>query len=159
MKKILLLAVCAITIMSCGEQKQKPHIIKQMDWVLGDWEMQFPNSTFSEHWSVGSDSSYKGFAVLLDSMKDTSYYEELYITELNDTLWYQPTVSNQNDQREISFRMTFIAKDSVVFENPQHDFPQVITYVKTSDSSIHAFVSGYFRGEPRQDDFFFVKEK
>lgn len=158
MKKILILAICAITIAACNT-KPANHPIKHIAWIAGNWEMSINNYTFRETWEATSDSSYKGAGVLLDSVGNTVFNEELYIVERNDTLWYQPTVSNQNNQQEVSFKMSYTSADSVVFENPVHDFPQIITYVKTSDTSMHAFVSGYSNGEPRQDDFYFIKKK
>lgn len=156
MKKLLILAIAATTIAACNN-KQAKHNIKKISWIEGEWEMNINNYTFKESWNKTSDSTYKGSGVLVDSVGNSVFNEQLYIVERDDTLWYQPTVSNQNNQREISYKMTHLSDDSVVFENPLHDFPQVITYVKTSDTSIHAFVSGYSNGEPRQDDFFFTK--
>ena len=160
MRNIFLAVLVAFIATACNNNRNKStYTLKQISWIVGDWTMSINGYTFHETWEQTSDTVLAGKGILLDSIGNKVFNEELFITLHNDTLWYQPTVSNQNDQKQISFKVTHLAKDSVVFENPQHDFPQVITYVKTSDTSIHAFVSGYSKGEPRKDDFFFVKKK
>jgi hypothetical protein len=44
------------------------------------------------------------------------------------TVFYTPTVPDQNDAKPVPFRMVSYEGHVVVFENPDHDFPQRIVY-------------------------------
>ncbi|HEY1032204.1 MAG TPA: DUF6265 family protein [Flavipsychrobacter sp.] len=79
----------------------------------------------------------------------------------DNTWWYIPTVSNQNEGKEIRFRLTNATDTSMIFENKTHDFPQRIGYIRTSATSIHAYISGPSKeaGKEKQIDFKYTKTK
>jgi hypothetical protein len=57
-------------------------------------------------------------------------------------------------QAGASFRLVRVDGNSVVFENPHHDFPQRIGYTLNADGSLTAFIEGPGRdGRPRRIEF------
>jgi hypothetical protein len=52
----------------------------------------------------------------------------------------------------VAFPLVSVTDDTVVFENPDHDFPQRITYQRNGDDSVTATVEAPGRdgGEPRR---------
>jgi hypothetical protein len=95
---------------------------ENVDWLVGCW-VSFGDYS-QEVWVKTPDAALIGFSVsVLDD--DVSFYESLYIREVGGTLTYTAYPSGQS-------ATTFIARDvavtSVVFENPAHDYPQVIAY-------------------------------
>ena len=61
----------------------------------------------------------------------------------------------------MGFKLVGIRKDSAAFENPTHDFPTRILYVKNPDGSLTASIEGPVEGQeaPRRIDFHFTREK
>ncbi len=83
---------------------------------------------------MNKDSTLKGRSYTLKSDTDTLILEELVISCKNDTVYYSATVPDQNDGRTIYFKIIEFTPMVFVFENKQHDFPQLIRYaIKTKD--------------------------
>lgn len=95
---------------------------------------------------------------MLSSKGDTLFSEKLRLVSKNDTLWYMPTVSNQNDGKEVSFKEKEITATKLVFENMEHDFPQRIVYELTSDSTILAYIEGLQNGKMRREEFSYKRK-
>jgi hypothetical protein len=66
-------------------------------------------------------------------------FEHLRLRAAGDTLVYTALPSGQ---RETDFRSTRVTADTIVFENPAHDFPQRIIYSRRGADSIVARVEG-----------------
>ncbi|WP_233494430.1 DUF6265 family protein [Mesonia sp. K7] len=71
----------------------------------------------------------------------------------DDQLFYIPTVKNQNDEKPVKFVMKTITDLSVKFENPKHDFPQVIQYKRIKTDSMVAEILGIKNGLERNISF------
>jgi hypothetical protein len=56
-------------------------------------------------------------------------------------------------QRETTFVASAVAKDSVTFENPQHDFPQKVIYRLESADRLIGRIEGTRAGTLRGSDF------
>lgn len=67
------------------------------------------------------------------------FHEYLRIEQRNDGLVY---VAQPMGRKETQFRLTKENKNTLVFENPEHDFPNVIEYQKRDDGSLSVRVSG-----------------
>lgn len=52
------------------------------------------------------------------------------------------TVPEQNEGRAIKFTVTKLTQVELNFSNPSHNFPTGIHYHLTSESTLHAFISG-----------------
>lgn len=68
-------------------------------------------------------------------------------------LYYIPTVKNQNEGLPVRFAAKTISENQLVFENPQHDFPQIIAYTKITSDSLIAEISGTKNGQKRKQTF------
>lgn len=93
-----------------------------VDWLVGCWE-SFENYS-KEVWVRNPDGSLLGFSASVENA-EIAFYELLYIREVGGTLTYTAHPAGQNSA-------TFLASgtdgQSVVFENPSHDYPQRISY-------------------------------
>jgi hypothetical protein len=160
-----LLAILVAVIIACGcstaDEKQKEGIrkLKSLEWLLGNWEMATGQGTLTESWTKISDTLWMGSGVFVSETGDTAFHEELKIVTRADTLYYIPTVSDQNGGLPVKFKERLIGETEIVFENPAHDFPQIIRYEKTSDTSVHAMVSGNDGGRERKEEFYFIKRR
>ena len=49
-------------------------------------------------------------------------------------------------------------ENKLIFENPQHDYPQKITYTKGTNNTLTAEISGKLQGKLTTERFIFVKK-
>ena len=66
-------------------------------------------------------------------------------------MFYIPTVKNQNAGLPVSFATKNISQTQLVFENQQHDFPQIISYTKINTDSLLAEIKGTKNGKERKE--------
>lgn len=165
MMRVLLSALAvSLTLASCGgdvEQpaQQKQDKLKDLDWIVGNWEMVTPEGTVRESWFKDSDSSMHGMGLFTAPAGDTLYSENISLVQSGDTLFYIPAVSNQNDGKPVPFKEMKFSADEVIFENKAHDFPQRIVYKRTSDSTMNARVEGMQEGKARAEEFSYTRSK
>jgi hypothetical protein len=81
---------------------------------------------------------------------DTVFVEKLKIIVRENTIFYVADVPENKEP--VLFKATAITNTSVVFENPQHDFPKKIVY-EWSDQKLKATISG----DGKLIDYWFVK--
>lgn len=81
-------------------------------------------------------------------------YEALRIEEAGDTLVYVASPSRQATTR---FRAAGVRGDTARFEDPAHDFPQRIGYVRRGADSLVAWIEGTQNGRQRRVEFPYVR--
>src|SRR5690606_32221995 len=92
-----------------------------------------------EHWDKLNSHTLKGFSYQLkNGQMEISEYVD--ISERNNQTIYTAVVINQNEGKEIEFRLTKTG-DTFTFENPDHDFPKSISYQRVSDNEMFVSVS------------------
>ena len=104
-----------------------------LEWMAGCWEMATERSTTTERWSDAAGG------VLLGSSKTmregrVAAWELLRIQGAGDGSWQY--WAYPSGQTPTTFAATSANADSVTFENPEHDFPQSITYRRRPDSLV-----------------------
>jgi len=91
---------------------------------------------YAETWAGNQDDTLltgAGFSVKSGVFTRT---EKLAIIKNDTAIFYQATVEGQNQGATISFKLVNPDNDSLVFENPAHDFPQRIEYNFLTDSTL-----------------------
>lgn len=139
------MGLCAWTI------KQKNEI-KKADWLIGTWENKTSKGSIYENWNRKNEYEFSGKSYILKE-KDTIIFENIQIVQNNKELFYIPTVKNQNGGLPVRFKATKISENELIFENPQHDFPQMISYTKTGEKTLVAKISGTSKGQLRSQTF------
>ncbi|GJM27702.1 MAG: hypothetical protein DHS20C17_03370 [Cyclobacteriaceae bacterium] len=116
-------------------------MIENVKWLLGTWEMRTSNGSTYETWELKTltELSGKSYAV---KGADTVVSETVRITEENGKLYYVPMVSDQNNGDAVVFEASFISRSKFIVENPQHDFPKVISYTRIGLDQLVAEISG-----------------
>lgn len=121
-------------------------------WLLGTWEQKTPKRTVYETWKHSNDSIYSGKSYLLKG-KDTIVLETISLLQTSETLYYIPTVGNQNSSMPVHFKLISSLGKQLVFENPKHDFPQKITYTLITSDSLLAEISGILNNQQQNRQF------
>lgn len=141
------------SIYSC--KKSNP-AFESLAQIQGTWVMRFDSSAVYEKWEKVNDTLYIGMSYEV-SNGDSVLTETLQIISNDEGIFYIPTVSNQNEGKPVTFRMAEPEGNNFVFENPQHDWPTVISYEFLPGNKLKASVSGLVNDEMRSLDFDYVK--
>src|SRR5690606_10757852 len=130
MKYLFFLIVIFFT-KPCLTQTNLPEFLK------GSWKIE--NQETYEHWDKLNEQSLKGLSYTIqdDRIVVTEYLD---ITLRDNAIYYTATVLNQNEGKGVPFRMTN-SDSTFIFENPDHDFPKIISYHPQSDSEIQVAIS------------------
>ncbi|HRG02090.1 MAG TPA: DUF6265 family protein [Bacteroidia bacterium] len=169
MKKTILILFSCLLLFSCNTKPSleeesdmckdySPNAIEQANWFIGSWQNRSNDGLFKEVWKYMNDSLYKGESYILQN-NDTVFYESIDIEKQNNEWCYTVSVKGQNKEEPVSFKLTSLSPNQLVFENPTHDFPTKITYLKISDDSIVASISGLIAGKEKIEQFPMKKVK
>ncbi len=152
MKKILFILFC-ISLFSCGNKKIA---ISDFVWLQGKWAGTDGGMDFFEDWDSlnGNSMSGQGGAI---SGTDTVFSEKLKLEQRGEELFYIPNVKENGGS--VDFKFSGYKNDSIVFENPAHDFPQRIVYFKLPDNKLYACIDGLNAGKYQKMEFAYQKAK
>lgn len=162
---ILLLSVVSLVFFSCSsgskektdsEKNNKTEILKQFDWLLGDWQNITAEFEFYESWEKDSDNLFKGESFM--TIAGDTVFSEFVDLELDKgEIFYRVSVSDQNDGTAVSFKLVSSDNQKFVFTNPEHDYPQTIVYRYVAPDSLYAHIEGNLDGKYRREDFVMVR--
>lgn len=127
--------------------------IKKADWFLGRWENSSKEGNMSEIWTKENDSTFHGESYFVIEKKDTVFAESVRLWQKENQLIYEVSVKGQNDEKPVDFAMTSSSDKQLVFENPNHDYPNKITYNKITNDSLVAEISGTKDGKAKSEQF------
>jgi hypothetical protein len=165
--KISAIFLAATVIASCGDAANETaknevetvpvatptyNELAKADWIMGRWQSNFKGGSATEIWEKQNDSTFGGRSFVVAG-KDTVSSEQLRLVQEGDLLYYIPTVKGQNNNQPVKFKMIKATGDELIFENPEHDFPQKISYKKVSADSIVAEISGNMNGVQSAEQF------
>jgi len=114
--RLLLVIFLFATINSFGQ-------IKEFNWLVGTWQGTSKKHLFEEWKLVGSSLSGESYTIEKGVKKMS---EKIKIIKKGDDFYYVPDV--EGPQGPVEFKVTSINEYGFVAENPNHDFPKVISY-------------------------------
>ncbi|MEX2151950.1 MAG: DUF6265 family protein [Gemmatimonadaceae bacterium] len=112
--------------------------IAAVRWLASCWEMSAPNRRVVERWYEPSSGEMRGNSRTIAGAREIEG-ERLRIYEKGDTLVYD---AHPSGQARTEFRGRPTVAGEIAFENPQHDFPQRISYRKVGSDSLLARIEG-----------------
>jgi hypothetical protein len=128
------------------------HLIEKADWLIGQWQSNSETEKIAEVWEKENDTVYLGKSYSLKNT-DTISAERIRLEEHGNKLFYIPVVKNQNIGEVVKFTLTSADPDQLVFENPEHDFPQKISYALITKDSLFAQISGMYKGKQESERY------
>lgn len=126
--------------------------IKNVEWLKGTWVNKSAKGNLFETWKQVNKNELSGKSYVVKS-KDTMIFETVRLIHQHDSLFYIPTVANQNSNQPIRFTAIEITDKKMLFENRAHDFPQRISYTRIGVDSLVAVVSGEKKGKSKKEVF------
>jgi hypothetical protein len=159
MKKISLFVFIVVVFIACKPSApttvDKKGPLEPLSFFIGRWtQVEGPELISYEDWTRGTDSSWTGKSWTM-YQADTVFYEKIELKAEGKDIFYIPTIDE--NAGPVRFKMTGLKDKSVVFENPEHDFPQKITYEARGDSMLFATISGSKDGQEAKKEFPLMK--
>lgn len=152
MKTLKFFITIVSLIILCALTRKQTYDIKKAEWLIGTWENKSLKGSIYETWSKTNDIELSGKSYILKE-KDTIVFENIRLVQETDSLFYIPIVKNQNEGLPVRFSAKTISETQLIFENPQHDFPQIISYTKINTDYLTAEISGTKNGQNRKQTF------
>jgi len=128
-------------------------INKLFIYITGTWQLDDSNDY--EEWLEGTEEFYgRSFSV---TQNDTLVSEKLRLYKRSGTVFYQAIVTSQNEGKPVDFRLISCRGGKAIFQNPDHDFPQQISYKLVSGNKLNVTISGNQNGSLKSVDFSFSR--
>ena len=105
------------------------------NWLEGIWNHE--NGKVTERWDMEPD--YLDGMVFDARSRGMKIYEVLKIVKREDEVFYIADV--EHNPEPVAFLLTHLEKHRVIFENPQHDFPQKIEYSRLHSDTLRVTLS------------------
>lgn len=106
-------------------------------WLAGQWEGIHGSGIYHEEWKPGTENDLTGRAYFVNK-GELKNEEKLRIHSDGKDLFYTAIVNH--NPGPVSFKLTESDDEHFVFENPGHDFPKKITYIKKSGNELRAII-------------------
>lgn len=146
-KHSIIMIVTLGVLYSCNNSNtQDKSPLASSNWLLGEWRNSSANGVYIETWKQQNDSLFTAESYYIIN-KDTPSAETVRLEQHGTDLFYIPTVQDQNDNKPVSFKLSTSSEDQLVFENPEHDFPQTIVYKRINADSMVASIMGPREGK------------
>lgn len=139
MKIIRILSILApvlVALMACSHQQAS-----LPGWLEGSWSTGDTLGLITESWEVVNNTYMTGEGLLINKQKK-SVTEMLNIFIKDGMLVYTALLPDQNNGEEIIFINSSFDPDSLVFENPSHDYPKKIIYHHRAIGEIDVYLHG-----------------
>ena len=147
MRGVMWAIVMTAAAMGTGAAVEGPRV-EQLAWLQGCWEAASAGRVVEEQWTAPRGRSMVGLSRTVRGGELTEY-ELVVIRERGDRLVY---IAHPSGQPSAEFLPTTDGPESIVFENPAHDFPQRIGY-RRQGPALQAWIEGIRNGTPRRVEF------
>jgi hypothetical protein len=141
--------LCGLLLASAGAIAHEAPLDK-LAWLAGCWSQTGAAPGSVEMWTLPAGGTMLGVARTVKNGK-TVEWEHTMIRETEPGVWSY--VAKPGGQPEAAFALKSIGNGEVVFENPQHDFPQRIIYRQDGADGLKARIEGVSKGKEKAFDY------
>jgi hypothetical protein len=113
--------------------------LTSLSWIVDNWINEDSNGVTRERWIKIDDNKFEGESYTILN-GDTVFSEKLMLEKKDNDVYYTAVVNH--NPAPVSFKMIEYSDKHAVFENPEHDFPQKISYKLQEDGSLLAYIEG-----------------
>jgi hypothetical protein len=124
--------------------------VAALAWLAGCWAPEQGDSGSLEHWLPPAGGTMLGVSRTVKNGRTVEFeFMQLRVNSEGKLVF----IALPSGQKETTFVASAVGKDSVTFENPQHDFPQKVSYRLESNSRLIGRIEGNRGGTPRSIEF------
>ncbi len=155
----MFVARCSLVVMACvlaaSIVTAQQLTVDRVAWLQGCWRSTRGEATVDEQWMAPRGGTMLGMGRTVRGSKLVEY-ELVLIKEQDGRLAYE---AHPSGQPTATFMATTASDSSVVFENPQHDFPQRVGYRRNGADALEAWIEGQANGKSRRVDFSYQRAR
>lgn len=155
MRKI---ACCVLLIVCFFSSFAQKETLNNFDIFVGKWERDIKKGMTHEFWEKVDYNTFKGRSLNIVGV-DSTVLETVLIKKIDMETYYIVTVAGQNKEKPVQFKLVKTENNTFVFENLQHDFPQIIIYEFVSNEKLKAQIKGKINEKWKTVDFNYHKIK
>ena len=119
--------------------------LERLAWLAGTWEGVSEGVTMEETWSTPDGGGLVGMHKDTRGGKMVSYEFFRIVPQKEGRICY---LASPLGRAPVPFCVIAQEDSAVVFENPEHDFPQRVLYRLLADGRLHARIEGSQGGMP-----------
>ncbi len=139
LRRLLLALLLPVVVFAQDAPPGAAASVARLGWLAGQWRMEKNGRVVDEHWMAPAGGVMLGMSRTVAKGRVVEH-EFLQIREgPGGELFY---VAQPARQKEAAFKLVAQGETQVVFENKEHDFPQVIGYILQSDDVLLAYIEG-----------------
>lgn len=145
-------AVAVIVIAAAGAVRAAPDTaeaplpgIESLAWMAGHWGASRTGTDTEEYWLAPKGGLMLGLH--REARGSEAFFEYLRIEQSEAGVVY---FASPGGRGATPFRMTVSEERRVVFENPEHDFPQSLTYELDADGALRVRAEAAVEGGKRR---------
>ncbi len=143
-----LTALTALCLTSAAQSQEAP--LSSLGWMSGCWASESGEPGSGEHWLPPAGGSMLGVARTVKKGKTVAHeFLQIRLNAEGQIVY----IALPSGQKEATFTGTSVSETAVTFENPQHDFPQRISYRALPGDRLLARIEGQRGGALRGIDF------
>jgi hypothetical protein len=153
-------AIVAVIFTSCQPEAKPEVVLEQPDEtqsetvfsrLTGKWADTSGENQFFEVWNPDGEAMQGTGVVMANG--DTVFIEHLGILQRDSKWYYSARIDGANNNEPVFFEYMEKSSDYFVFENTQHDFPQLIEYQFRGSDSLLITISGAEEDSARIEHF------
>ena len=123
----------ALALLLTAQSAPPPRHVSELGWMSGRWVAITNGRWTEEHWSAPRAGTMMGYSWTGEGEAISEYeYLRLQAAE-DDGIVY---LAQPNGGAGVGFYLARSEGTSATFENPTHDFPQRIRYVRDGDTMV-----------------------
>ena len=123
-------------------------------WLAGHWVVD-GETRVDEVWLAPRDGLMLGMSRTSGGGKP--FFEFVRIEARADGVWYLAQPGGRDPPT--AFRLVASDAREILFENPEHDFPQRVRYRRDGEDAIVATIEGLSKGKPRTETWRYRRER
>ena len=128
--------------------------IERVGWLAGCWRGELGEPGTIEQWLAPAGDTMLGVSRTVKQGK-TVEFEFMQLRQLPDGVL--AFIAQPSGRPPTIFRALSLRDHEVVFENPNHDFPQRVSYSRPEESRLLASIEGVRNGVARKIEFPFTR--
>ena len=130
--------------------QEKTFSINDLAWMKGCWAWSRNGRETTEHWLKPAGGTMLGVSRTVADGKTVEFEFTQIRQDASGAIFF---IAKPSGQPEATFRLIKGSANEVIFENPQHDFPQRVIYRLQSDGSLLGRIEGVSKGKEKSVDF------
>ena len=147
---------------SCSEERESTDSAIEkgsaLNWITGNYQLLSKHGNYYENWEKADSVTYYGLGYFMDSENaDTLFRQRMKLQQTQNGVFMYYNVKNQNDNKEVEFRLTKQDNNVYTFENVFRDYPSIVTYKILTDTTVNVVMHGFKDGKERGENFIITK--